>query len=707
MKFIVTVFIITLSFNAYAQDNYHTELIEFLSENYEIDNPSFVLENSETANNNSSFDYGPLQVSTSNVSNQTFGLVVNCRTSIEATNVWDSGLGNTSKSSIDKDDIVLVTFWAKRNSASANVFLFAEDNVSYEKEFYHSSEFSPDWSQYFLAFKSSKNYPTGRLNVGFHFGSQAQDVDIAGMTALNYGESVNLDDVPNTYSPANYGGHEEDAAWRALAAARIESLRKANLNIEVLDLNNQPVEGAEVRIEMQEHLFGFGSALVGCRFPGNDCYNPIYVEKITNLDGNGHGFNVAVTENALKWDGWEEEWIGSPEETVSAIEYIHDQGIEVRGHTLFWPSWNLMPDDMGDNATNYPYLLDRIDQRIEEMINHPVLRDVITDWDVLNEITTNSDLQNTFENYAEYDEGIDVYKYIFEKVKETKPDMPIYVNDYVILSGAGSSNTVVNRYKGLLNQLHESEVPFDGIGFQCHIGSVPTSIYKLQQVWDEFFQRYGVPLKVTEYDVNPTVSEETQAKYMDDFLTMTFSHPAMEAFLMWGFWDGNHWKDNAPLFDFNWNLKPSGQAFVDKVFNEWWTNESSASNTDGVASFRPFKGTHKIIVTKDGQEFETEVDLGSNMDFEFVIDLMVSTDDFLESNINLYPNPSDTGTFKIDLPNGIDRVDLEIYGSDGQKITIVKACKSSTVIPFDFDAGIYFVHVKSQDETIIKRLIVQ
>ena len=585
--------------------------------------------------------------------------------------------------------------------------MFAEDNTSYEKEFYHSSEFTPDWSQYFLAFESSKNYPAGKMAMGFHFGAQEQDVDIAGLTALNYGGSINIDNVPNTYSAANYGGYEDDAAWRPLAAARIESLRKANLNVEVVDQNNQVVEGASVRIEMQEHAFGFGSALVGCRFPGNDCYNPIYVEKITNLDGNGHGFNVAVTENALKWDGWEEEWIGSPEETVSAIEYMHDQGIEVRGHTLFWPSWNLMPDDMGENAQNYPYLLDRIDERINTMINHPQLGEIITDWDVLNEITTNDDLQNTFENYSDYEEGIDVYKYILAQVKEANPEMPIYINDYVILSGAGSSNTVSNRYKDLLTQLHAADVPFDGIGFQCHIGSVPTSIYKLQQVWDEFSQRYGVPLKVTEYDVNPTVSEEVQADYMSDFLTMTFSHPSMEAFLMWGFWDGNHWKDNAPMFDFDWNLKPSGQAFVDKVFNEWWTNETSMTNIDGQTSFRPFKGTHKVIVTKDGQEFEETINVESNTDHVFEIDLTVNTQDLIESQIQIYPNPTDTGVFKIDLPRSLNNVQLQIYTSEGQLIQTEKNYKSLDNITFEFASGIYFIHIISEGRTSIKQLIVQ
>lgn len=54
---------------------------------------------------------------------------------------------------------------------------------------------------------------------------------------------------------------------------------------------------------------------------------------------------------------------------------------------------------------------------------------------------------------------------------------------------------------------------------------------------------------------------------------MSFSHPSVDAFIMWGFWDGNHWHQNAPIFNLDWSIKPSGQAYIDKVFNEWWTNE--------------------------------------------------------------------------------------------------------------------------------------
>jgi len=705
MRILYLLLFLSFSQMSFSQDVYHTELIDYLSENFQIENPSFVIGDTENANINARFEYGPVNVQEENIANQSFSVLSNCVVGAGATNAWDAGMGNTADVAVDIGDVILVTFWAKRNSASANVFMFAEDNENFEKEYYVSSELSPDWSQYFLAFKSIKNYPAGRLAVGFHFGAQAQDVDIAGFTALNFGDTYSIDDVPNTYSSANYGGHEADADWRAFAASRIETLRKANLDVTVVDQNGNQVEGANVRIEMQEHAFGFGSAFVSCRFEGNDCYNPIYVEKISNLDGRGHGFNVGVMENSMKWDGYEEEWISSPEELVDAIEYLAEKSIEMRGHTLLWPGYGNMPDDIQANANDLDYILNRIDGRIESMIEHPILKDLITDWDVLNEITTNDDLEKAFDNYPGYDSGVDLYKYVLEQVRDKDPDIPIYINDFVILSGAGSSEIVSNRYKGLLTELQEGEVPFDGIGFQCHIGSLPTSIYKLQEIWDEYSQRYNVPIKVTEYDVNPTVSEETQGRYMDDFLTMCFSHPALEAFIMWGFWDGNHWKNNAALYDFDWNLKPSGQAFVDKVFNEWWTEENTISNIDGVASFRPFKGTHKIIVSKGSAESEIEIDLNSNDGVEVVIDLTTSVNELSDSEIHLFPNPTSTKEFIINLPEG-EKVTIEIFNANGKLVKVVENYYNGTNIDFDVEEGLYLVNISSGDLSFVKRLVV-
>jgi len=388
-----------------------------------------------------------------------------------------------------------------------------------------------------------------------------QEFEVAGFTALNLGANYELSGVPSTFSPANYEGNEEDAPWRALAEARIENIRKADLQVSVRNQNGEPISDAIVSSEMIEHEFGFGSAIVSCRIPNNQCYDATYVSKLMDLDGKGHQFNVGVTENALKWRAWEAEWLGPPEDAIKALEWLTEQGITMRGHNLFWPGSDYLPDDINENLNDLEYLRSRIDARIETLIENPQIKSLIRDWDILNEIAVNRTFESAFKNDPNFETGREIYVEMIEKVRAFDPTLELYINDYVVLSGGGSSDEVINRYKQFLDELSESAFTFDGIGFQGHIGSFPTSIPKTLQVFDEFYQRYDVPFQLTEYDINPNIDEQTQAKYLEDFLTACFSHPAMKAFLMWGFWDGNHWKGNAPLFDIDWNLKPSGESY--------------------------------------------------------------------------------------------------------------------------------------------------
>jgi len=138
--------------------------------------------------------------------------------------------------------------------------------------------------------------------------------------------------------------------------------------------------------------------------------------------------------------------------------------------------------------------------------------------------------------------------------------------------------------------------PIDGLGFQGHFSASPTGIPRVKEIYDEFWNAYGLEAKVTEYDIDKLVPAQTQAAYMRDILTITFAHPSMKGFLMWGFWDGAHWTANAPIFREDWSLKPSGEAFISQVFDEWWTNESGFSDANGEHFVRGFKGYYKVSV---------------------------------------------------------------------------------------------------------------
>ena len=64
----------------------------------------------------------------------------------------------------------------------------------------------------------------------------------------------------------------------------------------------------------------------------------------------------------------------------------------------------------------------------------------------------------------------------------------------------------------------------------------------------ERFADLGLPLRATEFDIGVGTDEALQGTLMHDYLTVIFSHPAIEAITMWGFWQGSFHMPNAALY---------------------------------------------------------------------------------------------------------------------------------------------------------------
>ena len=73
-----------------------------------------------------------------------------------------------------------------------------------------------------------------------------------------------------------------------------------------------------------------------------------------------------------------------------------------------------------------------------------------------------------------------------------------------------------------------------------------------------------------------------QADYARDFLTICFSHPAIRGFLMWGFWEGAHYKPIAAMIRRDWSTKPNYTVWNDLLYNRWWTDERGTTGPDDV-----------------------------------------------------------------------------------------------------------------------------
>lgn len=599
-----------------AQDAYHNALSTLLQSTYSLPTPvQWVLPNTETATLATAINYGGTTTSFT-ASGQPFTQARRREVTLQ-TNPWDAGHLYQNSTAVSSGDKCLIVIWLRSPTASAKVNIFAENNVTYFKEVFSTVTVGSEWKMYAAPFQSQAAYAANALNIGLHLAFGNQTIEIGGAACLNYKNTVFYTQLPVLLNNDTYPGQEPDAAWRADAATSIEQLRKANLTVQVSNVSGQPVSNAQVLIEMQQHAFKFGTAVISNKFNGGSAYDATYEQKMLDLDGNGHGFNEVVFENDLKWPAWEQHWFSSPAEIAADIQWLLDRGISVRGHNLVWPGWGYSPADINASATP-AYIKTRIRAHIEDILTYPGIGTKLIDWDVLNEITGNNDYANRFAGTPGYMTGRELYAEIFKQADSLAPNSVLYLNDYVAIEQGDSPTNGITTWRSRIDELIAANAPIEGIGFQGHFSASPTGIPRIKEIYDEFWNAYGLEAKVTEYDIDKLVPAQTQADYMRDFMTITFAHPSMKGFLMWGFWDGAHWTDNAPIFRQDWSLKPSGEAFVDQVYNQWWTNETLQTNLSGNASIRGFKGKYKVTVDcGDGLSQTRFIDLVSDTILNF------------------------------------------------------------------------------------------
>ncbi len=595
--FFIVLFMSPLLFSA--EDAYHQALRQQLETQYGLTGGTWVLPETEKQTNSS----GQLSNVTSKKiaysGNEPFTEVLELKTTARRPNSWDNAVRFPAVQPVKKGDVLLLIIWMNSIESDTDDRI---NNVTHKFELAYSpytqslvlnGNVKPGWRQWLLPFEATVDYPAGasgsryQIDMGYMKGT----IQIAGIALINYGRSYRKDQLPTSTHHMDYAGREEDAAWRAEALARIERVRKGDLKVKVVNRSGLPIKNAEVKVDMLRHQFGFGTALSMSRWLANTRDGRTYREKLVDLDGKGHGFNIVVFENALKWDAWEGDWEGTRAEVVDCIRWLRAENIRVRGHCLVWPGQDWLPSRIVNNLNNLPYIRNEIRNHIFDTAGYPGVKGEIYEWDVINEMIHNKTLENAFGTQ-------DIYKEWLEWAHEADPDAYLYLNEYNIISSGGQNTASQAAYKVLLRKLIDQGAPIHGLGMQTHVGSNLTPPVRVLQILDDFAE-LGLRMSITEYDAQGA-APELAADYMRDILICAFSHPAMKNFLMWGFWDGAHWLSDAPIFKKDWTLKPSGEVFIDWVFNKWWTNEIGRTDSLGCFTARAFYGDYEITATAEG-----------------------------------------------------------------------------------------------------------
>ena len=156
-------------------------------------------------------------------------------------------------------------------------FTFEQAVEPYKRSYGYETSAGRAWTRFDLPFRAADNYAVGEAVMNLRVGYAPQTVEIGGIALTNYGSKVAFESLPAT--KLTYKGAEPDAPWRREAAARIEKIRKGDLNITVRDAagktgrgrrSHRQTDAAEVRLWFGGQRGGAGLGRSRqCQIPGD------------------------------------------------------------------------------------------------------------------------------------------------------------------------------------------------------------------------------------------------------------------------------------------------------------------------------------------------------------------------------------------------------------------------------------------------------
>jgi GH35 family endo-1,4-beta-xylanase len=449
-----------------------------------------------------------------------------------------------------------------------------------------------EWETTFFAFPSATDLPANAGVAKINAGEAKQVIEVADFQIDRVPLGFDLSKAPRMKQ--TYAGRELDAAWRKGAEERIAALRKGQWTIRVVDAAGQPVTGAKITVRMQRHLFGFGSAVdvnllsgLGTKFSSQDQakYRAVTDELFSRI----------VPENGLRVGNIDAEpdpqkpWeVESRRRTGVAVEWTlqwaQDHKMSTRGHYLAWGYLENWARDIV-KARGTAGLLDTYDRHFRFVI--PFCQPYVEEWDALNHPVPFAEADALYNVI-----GPDAYPDIYRKIRPLT-DKRLFVNEDTF-----NPDRTAAFEKHIQHMIAKGATP-DGCGFQSHFSDY--AIPSIEAEWADW-ERFGKLVKyltVTEYDFQ-TLDDQLHADHLRDMLTLSFSHPQMTGFVMWGFWEQRHWKPTAALFHSDWSERPAVQVWRDLVKGKWWTNADLTTNANGEAPLEAFFGWYDIALEKDG-----------------------------------------------------------------------------------------------------------
>lgn len=502
----------------------------------------------------------------------------------------------TIDSEVQKGDVLLLSFYSRslqsKKETGESFIAISLDRVidgkySWPPLLERGMSFGSGWTLTQIPFMASKEVAKGDLSLVIKCGSFPQQFELGQLTLVNYKQSKKLADLPR--SVVHYDGDAADAPWRKAAADRIEKYRKGNLTVQVVDAKGKPITDASVSVRLARSAFAWGTAT-----NSKMLLDPSSADAKTYRDTLLRYFNKVVFENEMKSKNWANT---DHDQTKKAVAWLSAHNIPARGHVMVWPSWQHSP-----HLVRYQHDKAALGATILEQITDEttVMKDQFVEWDVINEPFAHHSIIDSLGGKA-------VMVNWFNAARANTPGVKLFLNEYTMFHGDGPGSE--NFYSNV-KYLIDNKAPIDGIGEQAHIGGTPPGIDLVLKRLDRFAE-FGLPIQISEFDITSD-DDDFKARYMRDFMTAIYSHPATTGFMQWGFWEKAHWIPAGALWDKDWNLRAHGKVFTDLVSNVWSTKNTGTTGKDGRFAVRGFTGNYDIVVRKGKTETGQKAVLGTD-----------------------------------------------------------------------------------------------
>jgi len=199
----------------------------------------------------------------------------------------------------------------------------------------------------------------------------------------------------------------------------------------------------------------------------------------------------------------------------------------------------------------------------------------------------------------------------YKRAHELDPAVKLTINDYDQTRGRGT------RVDDLVKRFKAAGVAVAAQGEQFHDQNM---WYPPDEVWGllDRLAANGVEVHLTEItqpDDGSTIrggyldgvvwNSGNQAAFLKQTYRLAFGHPAVEAIVMWNFWDGSAWRPRGGIVDQAFQPKPSYQVLHDLITREWSTDLALKTSARGEAGGRGFYGTYDVIVSAPGRKSQT------------------------------------------------------------------------------------------------------